>query len=175
LLPTISGENRGRRSAPAACSRPPPVSPDTAVAVAVLKDSFGPATRSTHSRSMAVSGCHSAAGGSWPRLRTAPSERRRRRIESQAGGCNNSNLLRRDPGKSPDAHLISSIQQADKNPREHLVTCPSCLRQKPDLLSVSLEARFVHLECRAAHDQDSAHRLHRPWRHMVTSPLNQEP
>jgi len=41
--------------------------------------------------------------------------------------------------------------------------------------SISLEVRFVHLECRAAHDRDSGRLLRRPWRHTATIPLSQEP
>jgi hypothetical protein len=48
-------------------------------------------------------------------------------------------------------------------------------RQKARPPSISPEARFVHLECPAAHDRDSGHQLRRPLRHTVTTPLNQEP
>jgi serine protease Do/serine protease DegQ len=41
--------------------------------------------------------------------------------------------------------------------------------------TISRVARFVHLVCPVAHDRDSAHPLRHPWRHMVTSPLNQAP
>jgi hypothetical protein len=43
------------------------------------------------------------------------------------------------------------------------------------MVPISLAARFVHPECRAAHDRDSGHQLRRPSRHTVTTPLSREP